>query len=186
MSLIDSICFVATVDKMLLVKLLATFLLPIVSSLHLPIERNGKECFTVQVEPFHTTLSLTYSILNDEDATIHVQLTDQFRNAVIFYKNDAEGRYVHKVTNPGLYELCLSNTIQAVHTLFVGFSLHPEEPNRDVLSNADAGTIAHAQKVEDLVYDMNVDLDMVRDTLSYMKTKGGIHQTCIYLSIVSI
>ena len=142
------------------------------------VEVNSRDvdCFFEQVETFHHTVSFSYEIVEGETESVQVELFDPSGRS-LYRRIDEEGRYSHPTeAEEGLYKFCISNTIQTIDNVLIGFAFHAEVPYQDVLTHADATKIEHAQKVAELVYELNIDLDTVRDTLGYMKSRTARHE----------
>uniref|UniRef100_K3XC84 GOLD domain-containing protein n=1 Tax=Globisporangium ultimum (strain ATCC 200006 / CBS 805.95 / DAOM BR144) TaxID=431595 RepID=K3XC84_GLOUD len=149
--------------------LLLALLLQIATAIHVTIPSSSSECFSVEAEQFKHGISLNYEVLHGVAEWFRAELTDG-KGKQIFEQAGPSGRYVAPIGDgSGTHTVCFKNEVRAVGDVVVGFSFHADDPSHEVLSNADATKIKQVQELEDLVYELSVHLDTVKDTQSYMK-----------------
>ncbi|TYZ65459.1 hypothetical protein PybrP1_005023 [[Pythium] brassicae (nom. inval.)] len=155
----------------LLLALLALVLAlaPPAAALHVIVGKGDVECLSVDAPSFKHGVSLNYEALRGVAGEMRAQLTDA-KGGTLFEQTGPAGRFTAPVGDgAGLHTVCFHNVVDAVGDVLVGFSFHADDPSHAVLSNADAAKIKQVQDLEDLVYDLSVNLDTVKDTQAYMK-----------------
>lgn len=147
---------------------LASALLPWVAAMHVTISSRASECFYVEGESYKHGISLTFEVLRGVADELETELRDG-KDQVVYTHKGAVGRYVSPIGHGGMHSVCFKNDRSSVGDVIIGFSFHADDPNHEVLSNADATKIKHVVGLEDLVYELSVNLDTVRDSQAYMK-----------------
>lgn len=176
-------------------------------ALHVTVPKGASECFSVVADAGKHGLSLNYEVLRGVAEALDGELRDGA--GVVVYRNaGAAGRFAGEVGAPGEHTVCFRNERAPVGDVVVGFSFHADDPSHEVLSNADAtkisafaawersagrsqsavwpnarsrGDAEQVQELEDLVYDLSVSLDTVKDTQEYMKIVKEYHNERAWL-----
>ncbi|RLN91075.1 hypothetical protein BBJ28_00009615 [Nothophytophthora sp. Chile5] len=161
---------------------------PLAGSVHVTVPSSDTECFSVEAESFKHGISLNYQVLRGMADELETELTDG-KQQIVYANKGALGRYVSPIGEGGLHSVCFKNVVAPVGDVVVGFSFHADDPSHEVLSNADATKIngdtdrtvvvaddsEQVQELEDLVYELSVNLDTVKDTQAYMKAITNHH-----------
>ncbi|KAE9034149.1 hypothetical protein PR003_g8967 [Phytophthora rubi] len=138
------------------------------NAMQVTVPSGAVECFAVEAETFKHGISLNYEVLRGVAEELETELTDG-KEQVVYARKGPSGRYVSPIGEGGVHAVCFKNERAPVGDVVIGFSFHADDPSHEVLSNADATKIKHVQELEDLVYELSVNLDTVKDTQAYMK-----------------
>ncbi|TDH69028.1 hypothetical protein CCR75_003759 [Bremia lactucae] len=158
---------------------LTASIVPLVSTaLQATITSGTSECFYVDVESYKHGISLNYEALRGVADELETELMVD-RDQILYTHKGTSGRYVSPIEKSGIYSACFKNDHSPVGDVVIGFSFHADDPNHEVLSNADATKIKHVQELEDLVYELSVNLDTVKDTQAFMKAITSHHNQLI-------
>lgn len=158
--------------------LLLALALPLAAAIHVTVPSGGAECFSVEAETFKHGISLNYEVLRGVAEQLETELTDG-KQQVVYANKGAAGRYVSPIGEGGMHAVCFKNEVAPVGDVVIGFSFHADDPSHEVLSNADATKIKQVQDLEDLVYELSVNLDTVKDTQAFMKAITNHHNQMI-------
>ncbi|KAG7394958.1 Transmembrane emp24 domain-containing protein 2 [Phytophthora boehmeriae] len=161
-----------------LLSLVAAIFMPLAAAVHVTVPSGGSECFSVEAETFKHGISLNYEVLRGVAEALETELTDG-KEQVVYANRGVSGRYGSPIGEGGLHSVCFKNEMSPVGDVVVGFSFHADDPSHEVLSNADATKIKQVQELEDLVYELSVNLDTVKDTQAYMKAITNHHNEMI-------
>ncbi|KAF4319102.1 hypothetical protein BBO99_00006266 [Phytophthora kernoviae] len=161
---------------MLLSIVAAVVCVQLAAAVHVTVPSGGSECFSVEAETFKHGISLNYEVLRGVAEALETELTDG-KEQVVYANTGVSGRYVSPIGEGGLHSVCFKNVMSPVGDVAIGFSFHADDPSHEVLSNADATKIM--QELEDLVYELSVNLDTVKDTQAYMKAITNHHNEMI-------
>ncbi|KAF0699829.1 Aste57867_9605 [Aphanomyces stellatus] len=148
----------------------------VASAINTDIPSGKPECYFLDAQKYKEGLSLNYDVVVGNGDEMETTMSSP-SGITLFHKTGPSGRFVSPVPEDGAYRVCF--TQQTLVNIRVGFSLHADDPAHDVLSNADATKIEQARAVEDMVYELNTNLDTVKDTQSYMKAKTVYHHSVV-------
>uniref|UniRef100_M4BWL2 GOLD domain-containing protein n=1 Tax=Hyaloperonospora arabidopsidis (strain Emoy2) TaxID=559515 RepID=M4BWL2_HYAAE len=148
------------------------------TAVHVTILSGAIECFSVEAESYKQGISLNYEVLRGVADELKTELLDG-KQQVVYTRTGASGRYVSPIGEGGMHSVCFNNEHTSAGDVVVGFSFHVDDPSHEVLSNADATKIKHVQELEDIVYELSVNLDTVKDTQAYMKAITNHHDQLI-------
>ncbi|KAG1711260.1 hypothetical protein DVH05_008512 [Phytophthora capsici] len=162
----------------LLLLLLAACMTLLASAIQVTIPYGSSECFIVEAESFKHGISLNYEVLRGVADELETELLDG-KQQVVYSRTGAYGRYVSPIGEGGMHSVCFKNERSSVGDVAIGFSFHADDPSHEVLSNADATKIKQVQELEDIVYELSVNLDTVKDTQAYMKAITNHHDQLI-------
>ncbi|ETL32850.1 hypothetical protein F441_14988 [Phytophthora nicotianae CJ01A1] len=166
-------------SRMLLLSLaLAVYVAPLVFAMHVTIPSGASECFSVEAESFKHGISLNYEVLRGVADELETELTDG-KDQVVYARKGTSGRYMSPIGEGGMHSVCFKNERSPVGDVAIGFSFHADDPSHEVLSNADATKIKQVQELEDIVYELSVNLDTVKDTQAFMKAITNHHNQLI-------
>ncbi|ETK79439.1 hypothetical protein, variant [Phytophthora nicotianae P10297] len=166
-------------SRMLLLSLaLAVYVAPLVFAMHVTIPSGASECFSVEAESFKHGISLNYEVLRGVADELETELTDG-KDQVVYARKGTSGRYMSPIGEGGMHSVCFKNERSPVGDVVIGFSFHADDPSHEVLSNADATKIKQVQELEDIVYELSVNLDTVKDTQAFMKAITNHHNQCM-------
>ncbi|ETN03685.1 hypothetical protein PPTG_15905 [Phytophthora nicotianae INRA-310] len=166
-------------SRMLLLSLaLAVYVAPLVFAMHVTIPSGASECFSVEAESFKHGISLNYEVLRGVADELETELTDG-KDQVVYARKGTSGRYMSPIGEGGMHSVCFKNERSPVGDVVIGFSFHADDPSHEVLSNADATKIKQVQELEDIVYELSVNLDTVKDTQAFMKAITNHHNQLI-------
>ncbi|ETM39260.1 hypothetical protein, variant [Phytophthora nicotianae] len=166
-------------SRMLLLSLaLAVYVAPLVFAMHVTISSGASECFSVEAESFKHGISLNYEVLRGVADELETELTDG-KDQVVYARKGTSGRYMSPIGEGGMHSVCFKNERSPVGDVVIGFSFHADDPSHEVLSNADATKIKQVQELEDIVYELSVNLDTVKDTQAFMKAITNHHNQCM-------
>ncbi|CAK4772302.1 unnamed protein product [Aphanomyces euteiches] len=162
----------------------------VVAAITTEVHSGLPECYFLDAQKYKEGLSLNYEVVRGMGDELETTLSSP-SGITLFHKTGTSGRFVSPVPEDGAYRVCF--TQKTFVTIRVGFSFHADDPAHDVVSNADATKIGtklnshlyhnmpleQARAVEDMVYELNTNLDTVKDTQSYMKAKSVYHHSII-------
>ncbi|CAK4079319.1 unnamed protein product [Aphanomyces euteiches] len=148
----------------------------VVAAITTEVHSGLPECYFLDAQKYKEGLSLNYEVVRGMGDELETTLSSP-SGITLFHKTGTLGRFVSPVPEDGAYRVCF--TQKTFVTIRVGFSFHADDPAHDVVSNADATKIEQARAVEDMVYELNTNLDTVKDTQSYMKAKSVYHHSII-------
>ncbi|KAF0716595.1 hypothetical protein DYB37_001931 [Aphanomyces astaci] len=151
-------------------------ILVFVMGLNTDIPSGHPECFFLESQKYKEGMSLNYEVLRGMGDELVTTLSSP-SGITLFHKTGPSGRFVSPVPEDGMYRVCFAQS--TLVNIRVGFSFHADDPAHDVVSNADATKIEQARAVEDMVYELNTNLDTVKDTQSYMKAKSVYHHSVV-------
>ncbi|CAH0515800.1 unnamed protein product [Peronospora belbahrii] len=120
--------------------------------MHITIPPRAAECFSIEVENYKHGISLNYEVLRGAADELETVLRDG-KQQIVYTRKGASGRYVTPIGE--------------------------DDPSHEVLSNADTTKIKQVQELEDMVYELSVSLDTVKDTQAYMKAITNYHNKLI-------
>ncbi|KAG2812859.1 hypothetical protein PC129_g13114 [Phytophthora cactorum] len=164
--------------RALLLSLVLAVWAPLGSAMHVTIPSGASECFSVEAESFKHGISLNFEVLRGVADELETELTDG-KDQVVYARKGASGRYVSPIREGGMHSVCFKNERSPVGDVVIGFSFHADDPSHEVLSNADATKIKQVQELEDIVYELSVNLDTVKDTQAFMKAITNHHNQLI-------
>ncbi|EEY62524.1 uncharacterized protein PITG_14995 [Phytophthora infestans T30-4] len=124
--------------------------------MHVTIPSGASECFSVEAESFKHGISLNYEAIRGVADELKTELTDG-KDEVVYARKGASGRYMSPIGEGGMHSVCFGN--ERSGDVVIGFSFHADDPSHEVLSNADATKIKQVQELEDIVYELSVNLD---------------------------
>ncbi|KAG7382772.1 Transmembrane emp24 domain-containing protein 2 [Phytophthora pseudosyringae] len=168
----------STRAMLLLLLALAACVAPLASCMHVTVSSGASECFSVDAESFKHGISLNYEVLRGVADELESELTDG-KQQVVYAHKGASGRFVSPIGEGGTHSVCFKNERSPVGDVVIGFSFHADDPSHEVLSNADATKIKQVQELEDIVYELSVNLDTVKDTQAFMKAITNHHNQLI-------
>ncbi|RLN67584.1 hypothetical protein BBJ29_001981 [Phytophthora kernoviae] len=149
---------------MLLSIVAAVVCVQLAAAVHVTVPSGGSECFSVEAETFKHGISLNYEVLRGVAEALETELTDG-KEQIVYANTGVSGRYVSPIGEGGLHSVCFKNVMSPVGDVAIGFSFHADDPSHEEL--------------EDLVYELSVNLDTVKDTQAYMKAITNHHNEMI-------
>ncbi|KAF1793527.1 Tyrosine-tRNA ligase, bacterial-type, type 1 [Phytophthora cactorum] len=160
--------------RALLLSLVLAVWAPLGSAMHVTIPSGASECFSVEAESFKHGISLNFEVLRGVADELETELTDG-KDQVVYARKGASGRYVSPIREGGMHSVCFKNERSPVGDVVIGFSFHADDPSHECCPTQ----TPPRSELEDIVYELSVNLDTVKDTQAFMKAITNHHNQLI-------